>query len=233
MNTEIQKVLDGESEGCIVCGDCLEVMADMPDGCVDAIVTDIPYNCSQKYQRLRNLDYGDWDKGFNHRPAIKNFIRLSRGTCIVWCGNTQISGILLRMKREDLLTRQITWVKANPTVINGDKLYLPGIESCAYGKKRTTTFNGHCHSGVWKMPPDSIRFHPNQKPLALLCEQIQHVSNQGDVILDPFVGSGTTCVAAKKLGRRWIGIELDENYCRIARNRLRDTERPLFEMGAK
>ena len=68
--------------------------------------------------------------------------------------------------------------------------------------------------------------HPSPKPIAYMEWLVNRLG--GKTILDPFCGSGTTCVAAKKLGRRYIGIELDEKYCRIARNRVRDTERPLF-----
>lgn len=227
---EIKAVLDGESDGCIVCGDCLEIMAEMPDGCVDAVVTDIPYNCSQVSSGLRKLDYGDWDKGFDFRPAVAAFLRLSRGTICSWCGNTQLSGILEALKAADMLCRALVWTKPNPTVLNGDKLYLPGFELCAYGKRRRSTFNAHCHPGVWWMPPDVQRFHPTLKPLALLADQLEHVTNVGELVCDPFVGSGTTCVAAKKLGRRWIGIDISEEYCAVARKRLAATPRPMFEV---
>jgi len=70
----------------------------------------------------------------------------------------------------------------------------------------------------WSMPENTD--HPTQKPEKLLAKIILASSNQGDIVLDPFVGSGTTSVVAKKLGRRFIGIEIDETYCLLAEKRL-------------
>ena len=75
----------------------------------------------------------------------------------------------------------------------------------------------------------SVKGHPCPKPIEWglwLCER---AAPQDGIILDPFCGSGTTCVAAKKLGRRWIGIEIDESYARIARERVATTPKPLFK----
>ena len=69
--------------------------------------------------------------------------------------------------------------------------------------------------------------HPTQKPLAVILPIIQASSNFGDLILDPFAGSGSTLVAAKQLGRRYIGIEISEEYCKIARERLKQEELEL------
>jgi len=73
-----------------------------------------------------------------------------------------------------------------------------------------------------------------EKPLALMAYLCEKLSNPGDLILDPFCGSGTTCVAAKMLGRRYIGIDISEDYCRIARERLAaiDTAVPVKEARA-
>jgi DNA modification methylase len=75
------------------------------------------------------------------------------------------------------------------------------------------------------------RFHPTQKPILLFEKILEDYTNLHDLILDPFCGSGTTCIAAKKLGRRYIGIEISEEYCQIARERLRaiDTGVPVKE----
>lgn len=90
------------------------------------------------------------------------------------------------------------------------------------------------HGGV--VNADSIRgnnqprYHPTQKPIKLMAAIIRDFSKPGDIILDPFVGSGTTCIAAEREGRRWIGIEIDEEYCKIARRRIeieRRKARPL------
>ena len=89
---------------------------------------------------------------------------------------------------------------------------------------------------VWEMPPErnSKKYgHPAMFPVQLAADHIVSWSNPGDLILDPFMGSGTTLVAAKQLGRRAIGIEIEERYCEIAVKRLKQTIRPLFVEDAK
>ena len=75
-------------------------------------------------------------------------------------------------------------------------------------------------SSVWQIPPAGKNGHPTPKPEALLERIIRATSNEGDVVLDPFLGSGTTAVAATKLGRHFIGIEINPDYCKIAETRL-------------
>lgn len=224
----------------VVQGDCLELMRELPDGCVDAVITDIPYNCSQESNGLRRLDYGDWDKGFSAEAFIREaFIReasrLPRGTMYVWCGDTQFSGLIQALQADGYLDRPCAWVKRNPTVINGEKIWLPALELCAYGKRPRSTFNAFCESPVWWTSPDPDRVHPNQKPLEIMAAQVSASTNEGDTILDPFCGSGTTLVAAKKLGRHYLGFEISEQYCEIARKRLAeiDAQPSLFEPKAE
>ena len=71
--------------------------------------------------------------------------------------------------------------------------------------------------------------HPSQKPIKLIRELIIKNTKSNDLILDPFLGSGTTAVACKQLGRRYIGIEISEKYCQIARDRISNTEEPIFK----
>ena len=75
--------------------------------------------------------------------------------------------------------------------------------------------------------------HPTEKPVGLLEKLVDPITGRRDIIFDPFAGSGTTCVAAKKLGRRYIGIDISEKYCQIARNRVRNTPKPLFTEPAE
>jgi DNA modification methylase len=104
---------------------------------------------------------------------------------------------------------------------------LPGIELCAYGKRSSAKFLEFCKPGVWHDGPDSERLHPNQKPLRIISQQILASTDADDTILDPFMGSGTTLRAAKDLGRKAIGIEIDERYCEIATKRMSQMVLPL------
>jgi DNA modification methylase len=232
---EIKAVLDGESEGCIVQGDCLEVMSTMPDGCVDAVVTDIPYGEVNRHSNgLRTLDKLDADVvTFDLNVLADLFGRLSTGSVYAFCGTEQVSGIRKALVSLGLSTRLCVWEKTNPSPMNGEHLWLSSIEACVFGKKPGATFTRKCESPVFRFPVCTNQVHPTQKPIGLMCYLTQSSTNQGDIILDPFCGSGTTCVAAKKLGRRYIGIELSEKYCRIASNRVQNTERPLFTGGGE
>jgi DNA modification methylase len=73
---------------------------------------------------------------------------------------------------------------------------------------------------IWRVPPTSHSGHPCAFPLELPVRLIKSFTDPGAIILDPYCGSGTTCVAAKKLGRKYIGIDRSEEYCQIARDRL-------------
>lgn len=201
-------------------GDCLEIMRGWPDKCVDVICTDIPYNCSQESSGIRTLDYGEWDKNFSTDGLIKEFARLSRKSIFIWCEHRQISGLLNDIKEAGLLARPLSWVKRNPTVINGEKIWLPGFEVCAFGKFPGATFNEHCHPGVWWESPDADREHPCQKPLKIIGQQIAASTNEGDIVLDPFFGSGTALLAAERLGRKWIGIEREPRWVALAQSRI-------------
>lgn len=216
----------------ITCADCLDILKEIPDHAIDLVLTDVPYNISQKSAGLRRLDYGQWDKQYGMELEWATAImRLCRGTAIIWCSFQQWGVIEKIYKDNDFLTRPLIWHKPNPTVINCDKLYIQSTEIAVYAKRRCGYFAPSYKHNVFTFPFPNEREHPTQKPLPLFNELLQDTSIDNDLILDPFNGSGTTCVAAKMLGRRYIGIDISEEYCKIARERLEavDTGVPVKE----
>jgi site-specific DNA-methyltransferase (adenine-specific) len=114
------------------------------------------------------------------------------------------------------------WVKTNPTPqLSGDRP-AQGWESIAYMHRadRRSKWNGGGAHGNYVAPIPPPEGHPTAKPLPLVAKWVRWFTNQGDLILDPFAGSGTTLRAAKDEGRKAIGVELDERYCEIAAKRL-------------
>lgn len=208
----------------LIQGDCLDVMRDIPDKSVDLVLTDPPYNISQKSGGLRKLDFGEWDKDKDNIlvfDAIKELCRISNGTLIIFCANEQMSYIYNYLKGKGLITKVLLWLKPNPSVINCQHSYVTGQEHIVYAKKSKATFNPNFKLSYFKYPFPSFRWHPTEKPIKLIKELIQDCSNKDDIILDPFIGSGTTAVAAKQLGRKYTGIEISPKYCEIAEQRLR------------
>ena len=108
------------------------------------------------------------------------------------------------------------WVKTNPVPLNSKINYLTGAREIALLgiKGAKPTFNNEYHNGIYEYPiyHDKERFHPTQKPVKLIAELIQNHSNEGDVVLDCFSGSGTTALAALLNGRKFKGCELDKIY---------------------
>lgn len=232
---EIQAVLDGESEGCVVCGDCLEIMPLMPDGCVDAVITDPPWGANtacnaQRFTRkaspwwsqvdtskiVAHPDIVGDDKEFDPAPFIST-------KAILWGANWYA-------RRLPISGGWFIWDKRQGAEELAEKGWPLGEAELAWTNVRgSTRVFRNLWSGLLRSEEKGQFFHPTQKPIRLMQWCIEQAKLDGHAtILDPFCGSGTTCVAAKKLGRRWIGIEIDEKYCRIARNRVRNTERPLF-----
>jgi len=202
-------------------GDCLEVMKDIPDNSVDLVLTDIPYDgVNRESQGLRNLDKGDADIiTFDLDEFLKETDRVCKGSGYIFCGWGQISKIIDYFGKYS--TRLCVWEKTNPSPMNGDFIWLSGVEFAVYFKKPNATFNEHCKSPVWKFQSGRNKEHPTEKPLKLFEYLVSVSSKENDLVLDACIGSGTTAKASKNLNRNFIGIEVSEKYCEIAEQRLR------------
>lgn len=194
--------------------DCLEGMKRIPDGSVDCVVTDIPYNeCNRADNGLRNLDKANADIGiFNVDILTKNLCDKTQGSIYMFCGFNQVSTIRQAMSKKGLSTRIVVWEKTNPSPMNGSVIWLSGVELCVYGKKQGATFNLHCKNTVFRYPCVGYRIHPTQKPVELMLQLIAASTKEGDTVLDPFMGSGTTAIACIKEKRNFIGFELNKEY---------------------
>lgn len=188
----------------IICGNCLEVMKDWPDNCVDLVLTDPPYGV--------NFQNNEWDKEIP--DWIDNGVRVGIGTII-------ITGITTMWDYP-----RPKWVCCWYRPASNSRSKLGGFSHWSpiliYGihKFNVDTINLHAiQHAYYKGFP-----HPSPKPLALMVWLVEQATKEGDLILDPFCGSGTTCVAAKLLGRNYIGIDISEEYCEIARQRIKAVE---------
>lgn len=211
----------------LICGDCLEVLPTLEAGSVALLLTDIPYLISQKSGGLRRLHYGDWDESGRPLANIEQCMPLISGSACVFLHETQLSEAIDLLEKNGFTTRSFVWHKPNPTVMNGQHVFLPSVELAAWGKRRGTWFGGHCNHNHFECsaPAGNSREHPTQKPQQLMSHLVKLCSREGNTVLDPFMGSGTTLVAAELLGRRGIGIELSPEYFDIACKRVEEAVR--------
>ncbi|KKN26084.1 hypothetical protein LCGC14_0878010 [marine sediment metagenome] len=187
-------------------------MKDWPDNCVDLVLTDPPYGIGMHKQiGLKKGETGNkWDKFSTHKwddlPPDKVYFermfKISKNQ-IIWDGNY----FGLPANRCFLI-----WDKINRCDYADCEMAWTSFETSA----RIFTY-GRGNMQGFRYPE---RTHPTEKPEVLMKWCIKNHSQPVDLILDPFCGSGTTCVAAKMLGRRYIGIDISEKYCEIARQRL-------------
>lgn len=133
------------------------------------------------------------------------------------------------MKDKEIYFEVLTWNKTNPTpTINNS--WLPDIEYCLYFREKGVPYNnGYELKSKWYCSPanknDKDRFnHPTIKPLALVKRHILHTTQPNDIVADFFMGSGTTCVASKDTGRRYIGFEIEPKWFKVAKDRLDCTD---------
>ena len=194
--------------------DCLKGIKRIPDGIIDCIVTDIPYNeCNRTDNGLRNLDKDKADIGiFDVAVLTENLCDKTKGSIYMFCGFNQVSTIRQTMSQKGLSTRIVVWEKTNPSPMNGSVIWLSGVELCVYGKKQGATFNFHCKNTVFRYPCGGGKIHPTQKPVGLMSQLITASTKEGDIILDPFMGSGTTAIACIREKRNFIGFELNKEY---------------------
>ena len=210
----------------VICGDCLKILPQIPDGVIDAVITDPPYgidlghHVGAKEKRsgllVKRGGYLDTVENFNETvvPAINKSISISK-RAVIYCVPPNM------------------WKLPPPNAIGG--IFVAG----AVGRNKwgwSTLIHCLLYGTASKLEkgakPTAIRSnasaektgHPTTKPIEWMRWSIALASEENDIILDPFAGSGTTLVAAKQLGRRYIGIEISPEYCKIAEDRLRQGE---------
>lgn len=213
--------------GKITCADCLDILKQLPDKCVDLVLTDPPYGeVNRESNGLRNLDKGCADiVDFDFDIWLKQIIRVCRGSWYIWCGYEQLAKIYAQFKQDKISSRVIIWEKTNPSPMNGDCIWLSGIEPCVYGKRGGATYNGFCQNTVIRCNTEKDTIHATQKPINLFSKLITTSSNENDLVLDCFSGSGTTAVACHNLKRRFICIEKDPEYAKASQERLEQAQR--------
>lgn len=219
--------------------DCLIGMQEIPDKSVSMVLTDIPYGeCSgfvlggKNHSGLRQINKDNADAvSFSISELVSELSRITRGSIYMFCGTEQVSDIIHEMRKNGLTTRLCIWEKTNPAPMNGQYTWLSSVECCVYARFPKATFNEFCKSSVWRYPCGQSNDHPTQKPVDLFRYIIRASSNLGDVILDPFMGSGTTAVAAIQEGRKFMGFEINKDYYDLANKRLRKLTGPFHIYG--
>ena len=206
-------------ENSIITGDCLEVMKDWPDNCVDLVLTDPPYGIGEDGGRFRDrkggghrvLPKGNWDNEPPPKEVFDHIRRVSMNQ-IIWGGNYFTDKL-------PISRGWLYWDKLMGGDFSDGELAWTSFDAVL--KKFT-----FCNKIGGKL-------HPTQKPIPLGIWILTKYTNAGDLILDTHCGSGAFCVAAKMLGRRYIGIDISEKYCEIARQRLEavDTGVPVREQN--
>ena len=205
-------------------GDCLELMKNIPDGSVDLVLTDPPYGIDFQSNFRKNK----FNKIENDIAVNAEFIdeckRVLKDTCAFYCFTrwdvypSWIEQISKRFKVKNC----IVWFKRGGGLGDLKKGYIYNHEFIIYCAEKNHRLNGKRRNDVFEFAKDaqSTYVHPTQKPISLLKEIIERSSNEGGVVLDCFMGSGSTGVACVNTNSQFIGIELDEGYFNIAKKRI-------------
>ncbi len=241
----------------ILRGDCISLLADLPEASVDLVFADPPYNLQLRNDLFRpNMTKVDavtdgWDrfKSFAEydeftRQWLAGCRRVLKDTGTIWVIGSYHNIYRVGAIMQDLgfwILNDVIWLKTNPMPNFRGVRFTNAHETLIWAQKKKGakyTFNHMAMKALnddlqmrsdWTIPlstgkerikANGTKAHPTQKPEALLYRLILASTNPGDVILDPFFGSGTTGAVAKKLGRHFIGIERDVKYIKIAQKRI-------------
>lgn len=249
-----------DAQATIYNGDCTLLLPTLPDESVDLVLTDPPYNVGYSYDAFKDElpddEYLSWQLSiieevarlmkrgasllYLHYPefaarmywAVPEVCDLQQEEWITWVYNTHTSGNPLRKASRAWIWLSKETPKMNKDALAGeyrnpdDKRVKKLIEQ----GKRPTGYDWWLMEQV-KNVSDEKTEHPCQVPLEMVKRLILATTNEGDTVFDPFLGSGTTALAAKETGRKFIGCELSSQYCQIATRRLAQDVLPLHAAG--
>lgn len=203
----------------------------IPNNSIDLLLTDPPYKISQqlncKGKRLGStakldFDFGEWDERDDGKFInwVDEALPKVKGWAIVFCAKQNIGDYWKFFEKHNFKAIDtLVWQKPDPLPLNGKTKFLNAWESAIIGKKNGAYFGGYCTHNIFKYqaPKGKNRIHPTQKPLGLIKELIELTTKRSGIVLDPFMGSGTTAIACTHLGRHFVGFEIDKKYCTTAR----------------
>ena len=217
--------------------DCMDLMSTMGGGSIDLIVTDPPYKLilgagggafgqdkRTYYSELKMMSDGISE------DILDEFMRILKNPNLYLWGNWKlILDYLKYFEDKQVFTNLLCWHKSNPAPLCSNK-FLNDTEYCLFVRGKGVKLYGgyHDHNTYWitkANTEDKDKYqHPTIKPLPIIQQMIENSSQPGDIVFDPFLGSGTTAVACKLTNRNFIGCEIDEKYIPIIEQRLRDVE---------
>lgn len=226
----------------IICGDALQTLKTIPDNCIDLVVTDIPYKIKVSHSAgafgvKKKMHYKNeleiLSEGISDDVLIELCRVMKKINIYIFCSKAQIPQMLDFFLSKKCNWQIITWHKTNAIPACGNS-YMPDTEYCLFFREKGVFVGGSPKTkATYYITPtnkgDKLKYkHPTIKPLHIIKNFIINSSAEGDIVLDPYIGSGTTAVAAKELKRHYIGIEKEEKYCKVANERLKIKQISLF-----
>ena len=218
-------------------GNCLNLLKQLPDKSIDLVVTDPPYVIDNKGGGLYTQEDKQYVKqlegikdGFS-TEVLDELCRVMKNINIyLWCSQKQLFPLIeYFVEGKKCNFNLITWHKTNPIPACGNK-YLTDTEYCLFFREKGVKIYGEFSTKfTYYVTPlnqkdKKLYNHPTIKPLDIIQNLVVNSSLEGDIVLDPFLGSGTTAVACVNTGRHYIGFELDPQYYDIACKRLDEAE---------
>ena len=222
--SHISKVCIGDAV--LFHADCMDVLPMLDE--VDCIVTDPPYGISQDdglttkwHKHYGRIDFGGWDSKFPYE-VLKLFADSKAQTYYIFAPYQALGKLSEWSKNNGLQERVLWWLKTNPTRRNCQAYWaIPG-EHIFYAKRPGANFTAEYKVGCFVHPTlNKEGMHPTQKPVDLIKAFIEASTDKKDVVADFYMGSGTTGVAALKLGRKFVGVEIESKYFDMAVERIK------------
>jgi len=209
--------------------DCLEGMKKLPDKTIDLIITDMPYGVSIKKP---NHTYMVGDHINIFPVVLPLFYRVLKddGAIFIFSSTSKLHEFLIQFQVYFKLHNILIWDKIRSLYPHSKAHFRMQYEMIMYGSKGLHHLKNKKGSDIIqeRIPAGKKRVHPTQKPEELIIEILKSTQESKQLILDPFMGSGTTAVACKRLGRHYIGFEINPDYCKIANQRL-EAEETLWD----
>jgi adenine-specific DNA-methyltransferase len=208
----------------VITGDCIEVMQEMPEASVDCVITDPPYLVNYQSRDGRGYQNDDPQDTSWLVPAYTQMYRVLKPNsfCVSFYGFPKAEAFLAAWRQAGFdPIGHLVWVKPYASSEKFVRYFHEQAYLLAKGRPRKPRLR---LPDVFEWEYTGNGLHPAQKPVMAILPLVMAYSEKGDIVLDPFAGSGTTAVAAKTLGRRYVVIELDPTYAAKSEERLRQMD---------